>query len=458
MISRKQFLKRMLWLAPLAGGVGSLMTSCRKPRKQDCQKKYSGKVIVVGAGAAGLYAAKLLSEKGADVVILEASARMGGRIKTLESFADFPIELGAEEIHGNKSTWYEIVKNSGANFVSLSDEDYYFYDGRLASISSIANNSDIQKVMEFVNQLENYRGRDVPLQQLIDELGNIQKTNALYNALLGNERGTSNHRLGAFSAAEEDRKWNAGEGNFLLSNQSLSSILLSVCQSILNKVQTNRQVTKIEYSGSVVSTTTADGSVYVSDKVLLTVPLTMLKKNTIKFTPDLSTSKKDAISTIGMDAGMKVILKFSSPFWNNDTGSIYGTGYVPEFWVTSAGRSTHQHILTAFVMGEKAEFLSTQEANAVNIIINELVEFFGSPLPQQNLVSSYIMDWSKEPFIEGAYSYASVGSHAMRKVLAEPINKKIFFAGEAVNTKGNIGTVHGAIESAIDAVNTMVCE
>lgn len=456
MMNRKQFLRNTFLLAPFLNGIASLVSSCKK-EENDCHQNFAGKVIVVGAGAAGLFAAKLLADKGVDVTVLEASGRVGGRIRPLENFADFAIELGAEEVHGNKSKWYDLVKASGADFISRSEEDYYFYDGSLKAISDILNNSDIKKLYEFVNRLEDYTGSDVPMQQVIDGLGNTTKTNALYNALLGNEHGTSNYRYGAFSAAEEERKWDAGSGNYTLSNKHFLDILLTTCSSVLNKVQTNKQVTAIDFAGNIVSVTTADNAVFMADKVIVTVPLTMLKANAIKFTPELSDAKKNAIATIGMDAGMKVILKFSNPFWEANTGSIYGTGNVPEFWVTSAGRSNAQHVLTAFVMGEKAEYLSSQGANAVNIIVDELKQLYGNNLPQLNLIDSYIMDWSKEPFIKGAYSYASVGSASQRTILAETIHNKVYFAGEATNTKGSVGTVHGAIESAIEAVENLLC-
>lgn len=455
-MNRKQFLRNSFVLAPLLTGIGSLVSSCKK-EENSCNQSFAGKVIVVGAGAAGLYAAKLLADKGIDVTVLEASPNIGGRIRPLENFADFTIELGAEEVHGNKSKWYNLVKASGANFIDRSEEDYYFYDGSLKAISDLVKNSDIVKLLEFVNGLEGYTGSDVPMQQVIDGLGNTTKTNALYNALLGNEHGTSNNRYGAFSAAEEERKWDAGSGNYTLSNKHYLAILQSVCSNVLNKVQTNKQVTAIDFSGNIVSVKTADNGVFIADKIIVTVPLTMLKANAIKFTPELSTAKKNAIATIGMDAGMKVILKFSNPFWDANTGSIYGIGYVPEFWVASAGRSNAQHVLTAFVMGEKAEYLSSQGTNAINIIVDELKQLYGNNLPQQNLIDSYIMDWSKEPFIKGAYSYASVGSASQRNVLAEAINNKVYFAGEATNTKGSVGTVHGAIESAIDAVENLLC-
>ena len=86
----------------------------------------------IGAGASGLYAAHLLQKKGAkNIQILEASLSYGGRIKTLSGFADFPVELGAEEIHGDNNVFYRLAKNAGATFTDESTSDYYFFKNSL---------------------------------------------------------------------------------------------------------------------------------------------------------------------------------------------------------------------------------------------------------------------------------------------------------------------------------------
>lgn len=453
-MKRKQFLKQTALSLPLLSTTSALLAGCKK---EDCVQSFTGKVIVIGAGAAGLYAAHLLKQKDLSVTVLEASGQIGGRLRPLTGFADFPIELGAEEVHGNKSTWYNIVKNSGTSFINIETEDYFLYNGNLSAVSAVSNNADVAKVYSFNDNLYKYTGADVPVQQVIDSFGNTSKVTALYTALLGNERGTSNTRLGARSAAIEDEKWTAGDDNYMISGKHYLEILQAHCSDIIPHVLLNKPVTKIDYNGTNVSVTCPGGETFTADKVLITVPLAVLQTNSIQFVPALPPAKTSAINAIGMDAGMKIILRFSARFWAEDTGSVYGPNYIPEFWVTSLGRSSTAHVLTAYVMGDKAAFLSTQGSNAINYALQDLDALYGAGVASDSLQDSYIMDWSKEPYIQGAFSYASVGSSAYREVLQQPVNNLLYFAGEATNTSGHIGTVHGAIESAEKAAQQIVC-
>ena len=164
------------------------------------------------------------------------------------------------------------------------------------------------------------------------------------------------------------------------------------------------------------------------------------------------------MNQIGMGIGMKVILKFSSQFWPDDTDSIYGNGLVPEFWVTSGGgRSKADHVLTAFVMGANAETLLTLGTNMVAAICVELDTIFGSATATSSLIDSHIENWADNALVLGTYSYPLVGmSPGARRELAAPIAEKIYFAGEATHYAGHAGTVHGALESAYRAVEELV--
>lgn len=157
-----------------------------------------------------------------------------------------------------------------------------------------------------------------------------------------------------------------------------------------------------------------------------------------------------------MGSGMKVVFKFSQSFWETllspDLRSILGYSELPELWVASQGRGVTP-VLTALIMGEKAEQYSQQGSSATSNLLGQLDTIFGSGnVASQSLVQDgiHIMDWSKEPFIKGAYSYPIVGGGLIfRKELASSVEGKLFFAGEATHYEGHSGTVHGAIETAI---------
>jgi monoamine oxidase len=192
--------------------------------------------------------------------------------------------------------------------------------------------------------------------------------------------------------------------------------------------------------------------------VIVTVPLAILQRGDIAFTPALPSTKTDAIANIGMGPGMKVILRFSSRFWPEKTGSIYGAGLVPEFWATAGGgRSSSDDVLTAFVHGDNAATLSAMnDTDLVAAICAQLDTMFGGTVATSSLTDSHIQDWGKEPYIGGTYSYPIVGGGNARKDLADAIDGKLFFAGEATHYEGHFATVHGALETAYRAAEELV--
>ncbi|MFN7115861.1 MAG: flavin monoamine oxidase family protein [Saprospiraceae bacterium] len=453
-MKRRKFLRDLTLATPALTLLPGTAVACSK-EGDDAPVQWSGKVIVIGAGIAGLAAAELLLAKGLDVSILEASSRIGGRIRVLSGFADFDIELGAEEIHGNRSEWYRLVQSSGAKLLNSGGNDFYFYNNILYNDNNVDNAADLTKVFDFVDKAHNnFRVDETVLQ-------NLQKSNVpapaypMVNALLCNEYGTSNDRLSIQGISEEDELWSAGDDNYVIAGRSYITILQEKFANAIKNVITNTPVKTINYTSDKISVEAADNQVFTADRIIITVPLTILQQNDINFIPALPSDKRAAIQQIGMGAGMKIILKFNQRFWPANTGSIYSTGYVPEFWATNEGRG-NTPVLTAFIMGENAEFLSAQGQNAVPIVLSELDKMFANKA-SANFVAAHIADWSKEPFIKGAYSYPIVGGGiAMRQTLAKTVNNKLFFAGEATHFAGHNSTVHGALETGVRAANELL--
>ncbi|MGL4597584.1 MAG: flavin monoamine oxidase family protein [Bacteroidia bacterium] len=448
---------RLLGLGIPAGLIlPSAFTACREEDLFE-GKTYSGKVIVVGAGVAGMYATYLLHKRGADVTLLEASSVYGGRIRSLAGFSDFPIELGAEEVHGQRSIFYDLLRDDGVDFVDVEDEDFYSFVGSVSSAESQNSNPDIQKMNALVENMSDYDGGDVTADEYIDAKGYSLSTRHLLNALLGNEFGASNDRLGLKGVSDADKLWTAGNRNFLLKGRSILSALESKFAAILPKIRLNVRVQEINYSGNQIQLTDQNNAVYLADKVIVAVPLTVLRDSDIQFIPALSSERTNAFSRIGMGAGMKVILKFNNRFWPENLGSLYGSGPVPEYWATGAGRSGSNNMLTAFVHGEKAEQLNNlNNASIINTILSDLDDMYGANTATGNLAASHIMNWYNEPFIRGTYSYPIPGGAGARELIAAPIDKKLFFAGEATHTAGHFATVHGAIETGLRAVDEIL--
>ncbi|MFN8394528.1 MAG: FAD-dependent oxidoreductase [Bacteroidia bacterium] len=179
-MDRKHFLKLMALgsLIPVLPG----LSGCRR---DDPLISYNGTVTIIGAGAAGLYAAWLLKNAGATVRILEATDRIGGRIHTLDGFSDFPIELGAEEIHGHRSTWYDIVNDSGATFLKDNTTDRFFVDGAVKDLDDITKDDDYKKLRDLIDSLSDYSGPDMTMEEYLTQEGIADRVMPLARAWLG---------------------------------------------------------------------------------------------------------------------------------------------------------------------------------------------------------------------------------------------------------------------------------
>lgn len=105
-------------------------------------------------------------------------------------------------------------------------------------------------------------------------------------------------------------------------------------------------------------------------------------------------------------------------------------------------------MLLAFIMGEQAEYLTSlgSDVAITNALLQELDTMYNGQATA-SFIASHVQNWTTNPFIKGAYSYSTVGMGDARKVAAEPINEKLYFAGEAMNTTGHHQTVHGAVET-----------
>jgi lysine-specific histone demethylase 1B len=161
--------------------------------------------------------------------------------------------------------------------------------------------------------------------------------------------------------------------------------------------------------------------------------------------PALPSKKTTAFSKIGMGAGMKVFLKFSNKFFNQN---IIGGSICAAYADDSIGKLQHDSVLLAFIMGEQAEYLTTlgSDEAITNALLQELDLMYNGQATA-SFIASHVQNWTTNPFIKGAYSYSTIGMGDARKIATQPINKKLYFAGEAMNINGHHQTVHGALET-----------
>lgn len=454
-MNRRKFVQNTLLAFPSISGLSLLTTSCKKDLI-NLDLKFKGKVAIIGAGISGLHAALLLKNYGCEVIHLEAGNQIGGRIKTLADFTDFPVELGAEAIHGKRNILHDLATSKGYDLKKDERDDYYYIYNVLRKEEQIAESANFSLINQVIESFGNYTGNDSSMADYLLRIGLDPGLRPIAEALIGNDYGTSNARLSIKGVAVDDAQWTSGNDNYFFSQGSFTELMQKAYSQEIAQVQLNKRVQKIDYQESGVIITTANNEVFNCDRVLITVPISILKAGAIIFSPPLPQRKLTALQSMEMDTGIKIILKFSQRFWPEDMSSILGGNLVPEYWTTGGSRAGESNLLTAFVMGEKAENLALLGNAAIDAVLSELNIIFSTNLATSAIQDSYIMNWKEQPHIQGAYSYIKAGELNQRKTYAEPIANVCFFAGEAANFTGHAATVHGAMESAFHSAKLIL--
>jgi len=432
-MDRRHFIKQSTLLS--IGGLlipSALLAACRKEILLE-DVTYDGKVIIIGAGAAGLYAAYILKSKGIDFQLLEASSTYGGRLGKLTGFANFPIDTGAQWLHGKNSILGDLIKKSKTNITLDDSETRYWFNNQL--VNSLPQETDIFEG----DDLPDISFEDYALQ---NGLGNEYKY--IVENIAG-DQGAAASRLSVYGNNKDEEHWSAGDDDFKFEETFFDLIDTQIANQVKDYILLNTVVSKIDYSQSTILITDSNNNTFNADKVIITVPIPILKSADIQFTPALPDEKTAAFAKIGMDAGMKVFLKFSNKFFDQN---IIGGSVCAAYADDSIGKTQNDNILLAFIMGEQAEYLTSlgSDAAITSALIQELDIMYNGQA-SASFIASHVENWTTNPFVKGAYSYSTIGMGDARKIASEALSEKLYFAGEAMNTNGHHQTVHGAVET-----------
>ena len=436
-MDKRQFLRLTSYLS--IGGMilpPAFLSSCSK-ETLFADLTYDGEVLIIGAGAAGLYAGYLLQARGIKFKILEADSRYGGRLGKIENFADYPLDAGAQWLQGANNIVSDLAAQSVVKVNQDESTEKFWFRNEL--VDELPLSTDIFEGED----LPDISFKDYALQRGLNE------DYAYIIEQIAGDQGAAADQLSVFHNNREEENWNSGEEDFKFPATFYDLIDQKMVDPIRQHIFLNTPVRTIDYSGDVIAVSDDQGNTYFADRVILTVPISILKAGDIDFIPPLPSEKTAAFSRIGMGPGMKVFLKFSNRFFDeNIIGGRVCAAYADE----SVGKNGNDHVLLAFAMGDQAAALSAlNEDLIIAALLVELDEMYEGQA-SASFVAGHVEDWARKPFIRGAYSFSTVGMGDARAISAQLIEDKLFFAGEAMNTNGHHQTVHGAVESGYQAV------
>ena len=397
-------------------------------------------VIVVGAGMAGLAAARTLMLSGVQVAVLEARDRIGGRAYTESTTFGLPYDHGCTFIHSaDENPIARLATNLGHELVG--EGDYWLVvDGRDASI---ADYDELGGILDRIDQAitkAGKAGRDVPASTVIDENG---KWAPLAGALIGDI--SAGVPLEGLSTADYAAQY--GRGDDALVAAGLGAIVAEYGEQVA--VQLGTPVDRISWGANQVSVTTARGTLNAR-VVIVTVSTGVLGGQAIRFTPELPDWKQAAIERLPMGVLNKVALQFDRPFPDADDNTSVNypveAGEAISFLINPFGAP----MAVGFVGGETARELEGQEQSAVvDLIREQLASMFGSAV-NKHFVKGHATAWGQDPYSLGAYAAAKPGYHRMRRELRRTVEGRLYFAGEATHNEW-AGQVPGAYLSGVRA-------
>jgi monoamine oxidase len=371
------------------------------PKETSLHKTYNydGKIIIVGAGASGLAAAKVLEQNNIDYIILEATNRYGGRLKKDTILADFPIDIGAEWLHSAPITLNKLKGKQGTEI----DEELIPY---------------------HLDSSASWDGKEY-------KVNPHWQNNFMYNFLPESKFKTST--------------WY----DFVNEN---------IAKTVKHKIQYNSPVNAIDYSGNNVIVKTSNGKTYEADRILVTVSIGVLKSNLITFIPEMNKENRKAIESITFHPGFKVAMKFSEKFYPDAITCKVKNGE-KGFYDIAFKKNVQTNVLGFLCTGNETQkyYNLKSEQEIISSLLEELDEMFDGKASKFYSGEYILENWGQYEFIQGTWTQAIHEKRSYLKIINQPLDNKVYFAGEIYDTYQQMG-VPGAVLSGYYAIDKLLTD
>jgi monoamine oxidase len=419
-------------------------------------------VIVIGAGAAGLAAARSLALRSLRIILLEARDRAGGRIWSHPpARGAVTAELGAEFIHGPARETMALLRDAGTAALDIDGESWACSEGAdlkrddsdFASAACIFEKSRKLHADESVDRFLQRFEDDDTMRETAEAARafvegfdaadpGIASVRAIADEVRSGVDFASARPLGGYHPMVER-----------LRNACAAAGVWTCLSTIVRRVSWRRGSVAVDAQGC-----SGESRTIRARAAIVTLPIGVLRhsgdETEVMFDPALPPGKRDALRNIEMGHAVKVALWFRTAFWERIRDGRYRDGAYfrcfgqpfPAFWTQSPVRS---ELIVAWAGGPKAAALSgIPRAELIGRALDGFGALFGAPeLARNEFEGGITHDWHRDPFARGAYSYVAVGGGTARATLAAPADDTLFFAGEATSNDGQGGTVNGALET-----------
>lgn len=434
-------------------------------------------IIIIGAGVAGLAAARDLMRAGEEVRVLEARDRIGGRILTERTDSlRVPIELGAEFLHGEAKEVAEVAREARLLLCDVRGERWRVDGKRLTDVDDFWD-----EVETVFAKLRDDREPDRSFQDFLDSGPGGPK--------LARARALAREYVAGFHAADpaliSERALADGGAPEEASEERMARVLDGydevprwLARELGGAIETGVVVERVRWRRGAVTVdaierTSGAPRRYEGSAVVVTVPLGVLLatggEGAIRFDPEPH-AQLAAARKLAMGDARRIILEFEEPIWEQVPKSrlpkdaaismmsfLHGDdASFPVWWTMMPVRTP---VLVGWAGGLRATSMIGATAEiVVERAITALSRSLGMTKRHvaKGLTAAWTYDWGNDPFARGAYSYAMVGGSNAAKTLARAVEDTLFFAGEACDAGGRNGTVNGAIATGVRAAKQVM--
>jgi monoamine oxidase len=415
-------------------------------------------VVVIGAGMAGLTAARELASQGLSVTVVEARDRTGGRVYTVRDFCDFPVEAGAEFVHAaDAETWPEIrAARLAVRRCALTRRSMFNLGGRTRWLPWLLLHPGAWSSFTILRRLARARPPDMSARDFIDRHRYRGRARVLAEMVFTAHLPGIADDIGVLGLVE-DRVLHLETGSFHRITDGYDRLVDHIARGL--DIRRSFPVATVWWTPDGVTVGASDGRAISARAAISTLPLGVLTAGAVEFVPSLPESKRRAFADLVMGPVLKLLLHFNEPFWPGWLANLgCSTGPVTLYWPALDAGPRTPAVLTAYCTGPRAARLSLlQEDEAVAVVLADLARLFPRADPGRLLLGYRRIDWTTDPFAHGGYTFTRPGGRGARGRLAAPDTPALFWAGAATATPATIAdTVQAAYVSGLRAATEVL--